>query len=130
MSMPFDPATSIRTPRVTRPPTCSDPELLELRTRADFAELEAIVEALAPHLVREGVELRADLAELGDDELLVDLAGIRYRRGRLGVDVEDAAGVDEGLLGIRGQHGAELEHPPGAAPLLRAQGRFGASHVS
>src|SRR5437879_12024819 len=96
MSMPFDPATSIRTPRVTRPPTCSDPELLESRARADVAELEAIVEAVAPHLVREGVELRADLAELGDDELLVDLASIRYRWRRLGVDVEDAAGVDEG----------------------------------
>src|SRR5437879_13675610 len=129
MSMPFDPATSIRTPRVTRPPTCSDPELLELRTRADFAELEAIVEALAPHLVREGVELRADLAELGDDELLVDLAGIRYRWRRLGVDVEDAAGVDESLLGIGGQHGAELEHLAGPDEPCRAQDRFGFHHV-
>ena len=51
-----------------------DAELVEAAARADVAELEAIVEAVAPHLMRERVELGADLAELGDDELLVDLA--------------------------------------------------------
>ena len=51
-----------------------DAELVESAARPDVAELVAIVEAVAPHLVRERVELGADLAELGDDQLFVDLA--------------------------------------------------------
>ena len=74
MSTPLRPATSISTPRRDQAADMLDAELLEAVARADVAELEAIVEAVAPHLVREGVDLGADLAELGDDELLLDLA--------------------------------------------------------
>src|SRR5262249_57858555 len=86
-----------------------DPELFESRASADVAQLEAIVEAVAPHLMSECVELGADLAKLGDDKLLVDLAGVGYWRRRLGVDVEYAASIDEDLLGIRRQHRPELK---------------------
>ena len=58
-----------------------DAKLAESAACADVGKLVAIVEAVAPHLMREGVELRADLAELGDDQFLLDVTG-------LGVDGE------------------------------------------
>src|SRR6185503_4130700 len=89
-------------------------ELGESAARPNVLELVAIVKAVAPHLMRERVELSADLAKLGDDELFVDLATIRYRRRRLGVNVELPAFVDECGLRIRRQHRAELEDFAGA----------------
>src|SRR5262249_53989501 len=106
-----------------------DPELFESRASADVAQLEAIVEAVAPHLMSECVELGADLAKLGDDKLLVDLAGVGYWRRRLGVDVEYAASIDEGLRGIGRQHRPELKHLAGSDQLCRAQNCVGLHHV-
>src|ERR1044072_4449168 len=111
---------------IRRPPRST---LFHYTTLFRSAELEAVVEAVAPHLVREGVELRADLAELGDDELLVHLAGVLERRRGLGVDVEHAPGVDERLLRIRREQRAELEALAGPDQLRRAHYALARHHV-
>ena len=106
-----------------------DSELLESTSRADLAELEAIVKTIAPHLVGEGVELGADLAELGDDQLFIGLTSIRCRQCRFGVDVEDAAGIDKSFLGVRRKYCSELEHLAGLDQFCRAQNRLGLHHI-
>src|SRR5262249_47327105 len=86
------------------------PELFETSASADFALPGTIEEGVAQILMGECVELGADLAKLGDYKLRVALAGFGYWRRRLGVDVEYAASIDEGLLGIRRQRRPELKH--------------------
>ena len=93
---------------MTSAPTCCDPELGESRPARDVVQREAVVHARADHLVAERVELRAHLADLGHDQLLVRAATIRARivPRALGDDLESPAG---GKRHRFGQHAAKLE---------------------
>ena len=85
-----------------------DAELGEPAASRVVVDLHAVVEAAADRLVREAVELRADLADLGDDELLVAAAAVGsvVHERALGVHVE-APRAEERHRCV--QHAAELD---------------------
>src|SRR5262249_53898403 len=101
----------------------------ESTARTDFAELEAIVETVTPHLMSEGVELGADLAKFGDNQLFVGHASIRYRQRGFRIDVEDAVSVDERFLRIRRKYRGEFEYLTGLDQFCRAQNRLRFHHI-
>ena len=89
-----------------------DTELLEAVALGVLVDLLAIVPAVEMGLVRKAVELRADLAELGDDELFVRAAhvGELVHERALGMHVE-APRSEERHAGA--EHVREFEHLAG-----------------
>ena len=83
---------SMSTPRVISAPTPSTPSFSNPVRVADLVHRDAVVHAVADGLVREAVELRADLADLADDDLFVAAApvGLRRHLRALGVELESA----------------------------------------
>ena len=69
-----------------------DSQLGEAGPRRRFVDLVTVVHAVADRLVAEAVELRADLTNLGDDDLLVAAAAVRFgiHGGALRVHLETA----------------------------------------
>jgi len=103
-------------------------ELGEAGARRRLADLEAVVKRIAVALVREAVELRADLADLGGDDLLVAAARVPagVHEGALGVQVEDAR-AGEGHAGP--EHVAQLDDLAGLDEPRAAQHDLGVLHV-
>src|SRR4029079_18393873 len=72
-----------------------DTELRETGARGGALDRNAVVQAAVDALVREHVELRADLPELGRDELLVAHALVGAERSVRALRIEvEAAGRD------------------------------------
>ena len=59
-----------------------DTQLAEAGARGDLGDGHTVVEAAVDALVREHVELRADLSQLGDDKLLVAVRACWRQAGR------------------------------------------------
>ena len=101
-----------------------DAELGEARARRHVADLDAVVQAVADRLMREPVELRADLADLGEDDLFVAAAavrpGIHVRALRFHLE---APADRERHVGP--EHAPELEDLAGAYQARGPQHRFG-----
>src|SRR4030095_13891562 len=97
-----------------------DAQLVESRAARGVLEREAVVHASADHLVAEGIELRANLTHLGDDELFVRAAPVRAGivARALGQDLEATAGRHgHGLL----RHATELEDLAGLDQACRLE---------
>src|SRR6266542_34794 len=114
-----------------------DAELLEPIASRRFANLEAVIHAVAYRLMGEAVKLRADLTDLADNEFLIAAASVRLRvhECAFGVHVESAR-AEERHLGVecvadldhfaranelrRSQHGLRLHVVAGAALVVRS----------
>jgi len=85
-----------------------DAELREPAPARDVVDLRAVVDLVLVRLVHEAVELGADLAQLGDDDLLVaaPAVGGLVHEPALGVHVE-TPGAEERHGGV--QHAADLD---------------------
>ena len=93
-------------------PTFWMPSLVKPAARRDLVGLEAVVVAVAMRLVREAVELRADLTDLGEDDLLVAAALVRAGVHERALDVHvEAARAEERHRGP--EHMRELDHLAG-----------------
>ena len=79
MSTPFSAATSMQHASRHQRADLVDAQLGEAGTGRDLVDLEAVVHAVADGLMAEAIELGADLADFGDDELLVAAAPVRLR---------------------------------------------------
>jgi hypothetical protein len=64
----------------------------EAAARGVLADIGAVVPFVADGLMREAVELRADMAQFGDDQFLIRaaLVGLGVHEGALGMQVETA----------------------------------------
>ena len=101
-----------------------DAQLREARPGRDLVELEAVVEAVLDRLVGEAVELRAHLADLGQDHLFVAAASIRLgvHERPLDVHVESPRARNRH---VGREHVADLDDLAGADQAGRAQHGLG-----
>src|SRR5262245_61913215 len=97
-----------------------DAGLLEPVASRRFANLEAVIHAVAYRLMGEAVELRADLTNLTDNELLIAAAAVRLRvhECAFGMHVESPRS-EERHLGV--ERMADLYHFARANELSRSQ---------
>src|SRR5213594_3514225 len=104
------------------------PELGEARARCDLTSLEAVVVRIAVGLMREAVELRADLADFTGHDFLVAAARVPsgIHEGALGMQVENAR-AEEGHAGP--EDVAELDHLAGLDETRAAQYGLGILHM-
>ena len=90
--------------------------------RLDFADLEAVIQAIPVALMCKAVELRADLAEFGGNQFFIAAALVRLRihERALGMHIELAGSLDRHA---RPEHVTEFDHLSGADQARRVEHR-------